>query len=43
MNDKRIVTDQEVLEMAEQSLTEALPLECAGYQCQSIKYWSVDY
>lgn len=41
MNDKRIVTDKGVLEMAEQSLTEALPLECAGYQCQSTDIYKV--
>ena len=41
MNHKRKVTDKEVLELAEATLSEAMPLECEGYQCSSTDLYKI--
>ena len=40
-NHKLKVTDKEVLESAEKMLSEAMPLECEGYQCTSTDLYKV--
>ena len=41
MNHKLKVTDKEVLESAERMLSEAMPLECEGYQCSSADLYKI--